>query len=236
MVPPPLQPPPRRALQPPPPHASPTVPPPLRPPPCRALQPPPSLAPATSVLPSWKRRPSAPPALRRRLVLRLCAPLRPRTARLFAPPSLQHQRAAPSLSPLPLSTGTVHHLLSSSTMRGAPIHRRERVPVRLTDVFPVARPRHHPLRGFRPVQVSRCRGRPRKGADEPLQVPSLAAPPYDSRCPRQCRSTNLSLPVRFGEVNLLSSPSCNCGWIKLIQKKCRFNVFLWSWVTSRDST
>ena len=66
--------------------------------------------------------------------------------------SLQHQRAAPSLSPLPLSTGTVHHLLSSSTMRGAPIHRRERVPVRLTDVFPVARPRHHPLRGF-----DRCR-------------------------------------------------------------------------------
>jgi len=54
------------------------------------------------------------------------------------------------------------------------------------------------------VQVSRCRGRPRKGADEPLQVPSLAAPPYDSRCPRQCRSTNLSLPVRFGEIQCVS--------------------------------
>jgi len=66
--------------------------------------------------------------------------------------SLQHQRAAPSLSPLPLSTGAVHHLLSSSTTRGAPIHHRERVPVRLTDVFPVARLRHHPLRGF-----DRCR-------------------------------------------------------------------------------
>ena len=205
----------------------PTVPPPLRPPPCRALQPPPSLAPATSVLPSWKRRPSAPPALRRRLVLCLCAPLRPRTARLSAPPSsgsLWRRRRPCSTRGPPRRCLPCHYLPAPSNIcchpppRGVPLFTVVRgSPSALRCIPRRAATPPSPSR-LRPVQVSRCRGRPRKGADEPLQVPSLAAPPYDSRCPRQCRSTNLSLPVRFGEVNLLSSPSCNCGWIKLIQK------------------
>ncbi|KAG2627357.1 hypothetical protein PVAP13_3KG124782 [Panicum virgatum] len=116
--------------------------------------------------------------------------------------------ASRGASPLPPSTSAVHRPLPSSTARGAPIHRRERVPVRLTDEFPIARPRHHALRGF---DRCRCRGRPRKAANEPLQAPSPAAPPHVSRCPcHHVQVDQSQSPCQVGEEVLDFRRSSAC--------------------------